>query len=72
MNPEQNKQTNKTKNQAKKLTQPRYIIVKSMEVKNEKYSSFITCLQILWYPSLQEVIPNFSPLERKLDLVPPF
>ena len=25
-----------------------------MKVKNEKYGSFITCLQILWCPSLQE------------------
>ena len=72
MNPKQNKQTKQKTNQAKKLTQPRYIIVKLMKVKNEKYGSFITCLQILWYPSLQEVIPNFSPLECKLDLVPPF
>ena len=56
MNPKWNKQINKEKktNQTKQLTQPRYIIVKLMKVKNEKYGSFITCLQILWCPSLQE------------------
>ena len=49
MNPKWNKQINKEKktNQTKQLTQPRYIIVKLMKVKNEKYGSFITCLQIL-------------------------